>query len=130
MFSRHMQWGLPIARTGINIRALINQHCHLVWLADFSSDMKRSPTPLFEQSLQFRPLLFIRAFEPVLNVFLDVRISAFADPEQARKDFINRQPMGRLATADEIAPTVVFLASDESSFYSGEALHVNGGMTI
>ncbi len=58
------------------------------------------------------------------------RISAFADPEQARKDFINRQPMGRLAGADEIAPTVVFLASDESSFYSGEAMHVNGGMTI
>lgn len=58
------------------------------------------------------------------------RISAFADPVQARKDFINRQPMGRLASADEIAPTVVFLASDESSFYSGEALHVNGGMTI
>jgi len=58
------------------------------------------------------------------------RISAFADPVQARKDFINRQPMGRLATADEIAPTVVFLASDESSFYSGEAMHVNGGMTI
>jgi len=58
------------------------------------------------------------------------RISAFADPVQARKDFINRQPMGRLATADEIAPTVVFLASDESSFYSGETMHVNGGMTI
>ncbi len=58
------------------------------------------------------------------------RISAFADPVQARKDFINRQPMGRLASADEIAPTIVFLASDESSFYSGEALHVNGGMTI
>jgi 2-keto-3-deoxy-L-fuconate dehydrogenase len=58
------------------------------------------------------------------------RIGAFADPEAARQAFIDRQPMGRLATADEIAPTVVFLASDESSFYSGEALHVNGGMTI
>ena len=58
------------------------------------------------------------------------RINAFEDPVAARKNFIDRQPMGRLASAEEIAPTVVFLASDESSFYSGEALHVNGGMTI
>jgi 2-keto-3-deoxy-L-fuconate dehydrogenase len=58
------------------------------------------------------------------------RINAFEDPIAARKNFIDRQPMGRLASADEIAPTVVFLASDESSFYSGESLHVNGGMTI
>ncbi len=58
------------------------------------------------------------------------RINAFEDPVAARKNFIARQPMGRLASAEEIAPTVVFLASDESSFYSGEALHVNGGMTI
>ena len=58
------------------------------------------------------------------------RINAFEDPIAARKNFIDRQPMGRLASAEEIAPKVVFLASDESSFYSGEALHVNGGMTI
>jgi 2-keto-3-deoxy-L-fuconate dehydrogenase len=58
------------------------------------------------------------------------RINAFEDPVAARQNFIARQPMGRLASAEEIAPTVVFLASDESSFYSGEALHVNGGMTI
>lgn len=58
------------------------------------------------------------------------RINAFEDPVAARKNFIDRQPMGRLASAAEIAPTVVFLASDEASFYSGEALHVNGGMTI
>lgn len=61
---------------------------------------------------------------------LGERINAFEDPAAARQNFIERQPMGRLASAAEIAPTVVFLASDESSFYSGEALHVNGGMTI
>ena len=61
---------------------------------------------------------------------LGERINAFEDPVAARQNFIDRQPMGRLASAAEIAPTVVFLASDESSFYSGEALHVNGGMTI
>ena len=42
------------------------------------------------------------------------RINAFADPVEARKMFIARQPMGRLAKAEEIAPVVIFLASDES----------------
>ena len=51
---------------------------------------------------------------------LDDRISAFADPDEARKMFIARQPMGRLAKAEEIAPIVVFLASDEAAFVDGQ----------
>lgn len=58
------------------------------------------------------------------------RINAFSDPVQARKDFIARQPMGRLATAAEIAPMVVYLASDESAFCTGNAYSCDGGMTI
>ncbi len=58
------------------------------------------------------------------------RIRAFADPVKARNDFINRQPMGRLATAEEIAETFVYLASDESSFMTGQAIFVDGGMSL
>ena len=58
------------------------------------------------------------------------RIKAFADPAQARKDFIARQPMGRLATAEEIAETFVYLVSDESSFMTGQAIYVDGGMSL
>ena len=58
------------------------------------------------------------------------RINAFADPAQARVDFVNRQPMGRLATAEEVAETFVFLASDESSFTTGQAIFVDGGMSL
>jgi NAD(P)-dependent dehydrogenase (short-subunit alcohol dehydrogenase family) len=58
------------------------------------------------------------------------RIKAFADPAQARKDFIARQPMGRLATAEEIAETFVYLVSDESSFMTGQAVFVDGGMSL
>jgi len=58
------------------------------------------------------------------------RIASAADPVQAEKDFIARQPMGRLATVDDITPLVVYLASDESRFVTGQALLVDGGVTI
>jgi len=58
------------------------------------------------------------------------RISAYADPVEARKAFIARQPMGRLAKPEEIAPIVVFLASNESAFATGNVYSVDGGMTI
>ena len=58
------------------------------------------------------------------------RINAYSDPVEARKQFIARQPMGRLAKPEEIAPVVVFLASDESAFATGNVYSVDGGMTI
>lgn len=58
------------------------------------------------------------------------RIASAADPVQAEEDFIARQPMGRLATVDDIAPMVVYLASDESRFVTGQTLLVDGGVTI
>jgi 2-keto-3-deoxy-L-fuconate dehydrogenase len=58
------------------------------------------------------------------------RIAAFENPEEARKAFIARQPMGRLAKAEEIAPLVVYLASDEAAFVTGNVYSCDGGMTI
>ena len=57
------------------------------------------------------------------------RIAGAADPVQAEKDFVARQPMGRLATVDDITPMVVYLASDESRFVTGQTLLVDGGVT-
>lgn len=58
------------------------------------------------------------------------RINAFPDPVEARKMFVARQPMGRIAKAEEIAPLIVFLASDESALVTGNMHSCDGGMTI
>ncbi len=61
---------------------------------------------------------------------LGQRINAFADPVQAKKDFIARQPMGRLGSVEDITGILVFLASDESLFATGNMYSIDGGMTI
>ena len=47
-----------------------------------------------------------------------------------RQDFVARQPMGRLGTPEEVAWLALFLASDESSYITGQAHLVDGGMAL
>ena len=58
------------------------------------------------------------------------RVNQSPDPIQAKKDFIARQPMGRLGTAEEIAAIAIYLASDESTFTTGTTFSVDGGISI
>ena len=55
------------------------------------------------------------------------RLRATGNYEQAMKDFVARQPMGRIAKAEEIAALVVYLASDESAFTTGQPHVIDGG---
>ena len=61
---------------------------------------------------------------------LQDRIDAYDDPVEARKMFIARQPMGRLATAEEVVEMVVYLASDAADFVTGQTMIVDGGICI
>jgi 2-keto-3-deoxy-L-fuconate dehydrogenase len=66
---------------------------------------------------------------------LDGRIAALAEasgqaPEAVRQAFVDRQPMGRLGRAEEIAALAVYLASDESVFATGQCFIVDGGMAM
>jgi len=54
---------------------------------------------------------------------------AFTEPEAARRRWEEKHPLGRIATADEIAAAIAFLASDDARFITGAALPVDGGIT-
>ena len=58
------------------------------------------------------------------------RVGASSDPEQAKRDFVARQPMGRVGTADEIAALIVYLASNESAFTTGTEHIIDGGWSM
>jgi 2-keto-3-deoxy-L-fuconate dehydrogenase len=66
---------------------------------------------------------------------LEDRIAALSketgrSPDVVRQGFVDRQPMGRLGTAKEVALLALFLASDESSYITGQAHLVDGGMAL
>ncbi len=58
------------------------------------------------------------------------RVREAAEPEQALREFIARQPMGRVGQPEEVAALAAYLASDEASFMTGQAIAIDGGMTM
>ncbi len=65
-----------------------------------------------------------------LTPSLEDRISSSADPEQAMKDFCDRQPIGRLGAPAEIVKAYLFAADDEAAFLDGVNIAIDGGMSI
>ena len=71
----------------------------------------------------------------IVSPSLDDRIATLAkntgrSEKAVRQDFINRQPMGRLGTAEEIAALAVYLASDEFSYTTGQIHLADGGFAL
>lgn len=67
---------------------------------------------------------------PSLEERIAANAAAAGSVEAARAAFVARQPMGRLGRADEIAALAVYLASDESMFVTGQAMIIDGGITL
>ena len=61
---------------------------------------------------------------------LDERMAAQGNVEKARSEFVARQPMGRIGRSDEIAALAVYLASDESSYTTGQVHIIDGGFSL
>jgi 2-keto-3-deoxy-L-fuconate dehydrogenase len=67
---------------------------------------------------------------PSLDERIEANAAAAGGLEAARAAFVARQPMGRLGTPEEIAALAVYLASDEAQFITGQAVVIDGGLTL
>jgi 2-keto-3-deoxy-L-fuconate dehydrogenase len=67
---------------------------------------------------------------PSLDARIEENAATAGSVEAARGAFIARQPMGRLGTPEEIAALAVYLASDEAQFVTGQAVVIDGGLTL
>lgn len=67
---------------------------------------------------------------PSLDERIAVNAAAAGSVEAAHAAFVARQPMGRLGTAEEIAALAVYLASDAAHFITGQAMIIDGGLTL
>lgn len=67
---------------------------------------------------------------PSLHDRIATNAAAAGSMEAARAAFVERQAMGRLATAEEMAALVLYLASDEAAFVTGQAIVIDGGWTL
>ena len=67
---------------------------------------------------------------PSLEVRIAANAAAAGSLDAARSAFVARQPMGRLGTPEEIAALAVYLGSDEAAFMTGQAVVIDGGLTL
>ncbi len=67
---------------------------------------------------------------PSLQQRIEDLAQTMGSKEDAYRFFIDRQPAGRFGTPEEIAAFCAFLVSDEGSFVNGQAINVDGGITI
>jgi 2-keto-3-deoxy-L-fuconate dehydrogenase len=67
---------------------------------------------------------------PSLEERIGANAAAAGSVDAARAAFVARQPMGRLGTPEEIAALVVYLSGDDAQFITGQAIVIDGGLTL
>ena len=122
---------INIASVASSLRGIPNRYAYGSTKAAVIGLTKAMAADFIRQGLRVNAICPGTIQSPSLNERIATNAKKFAkSAKEVRKDFIDRQPIGRLGTPEEIAAGAVWLASDESSYYTGQTLQIDGGMTM
>lgn len=121
---------INIASVAGSIRGLPNRYAYGTTKAAVIGLTKAMAADFVRQGLRVNAICPGTIQSPSLNERIAANAKKFAkSAKDVRQDFIDRQPIGRLGTPEEIAAGAVWLASDEASYYTGQTMQIDGGMT-
>ena len=122
---------INIASVASSLRGIPNRDAYGSTKAAVIGLTKAMAADFIRQGLRVNAICPGTIQSPSLNERIATNAKKFAkSAKEVRQDFIDRQPIGRLGTPEEIAAGAVWLASDESSYYTGQTLQIDGGMTM
>lgn len=121
---------INIASVASSVRGLPNRYAYGATKAAVIGLTKAMAADFIRQGIRVNAICPGTIQSPSLNERIAANAKKFSKSlKDVRKDFIDRQPIGRLGTPEEIAAGAVWLASDDSSYYTGQTLQIDGGMT-
>lgn len=122
---------INIASVASSLRGLPSRYAYGTTKAAVIGLTKAMAADFIRQGLRVNAICPGTIQSPSLNERIATNAKKFAkSAKEVRQDFIDRQPIGRLGTPEEIAAGAVWLASDDSSYYTGQTMQIDGGMTM
>jgi len=122
---------INIASVASSLRGLPSRYAYGTTKAAVIGLTKAMAADFIRQGLRVNAICPGTIQSPSLNERIATNAKKLSkSAKDVRQDFVDRQPIGRLGTPEEIAAGAVWLASDESSYYTGQTMQIDGGMTM
>ena len=121
---------LNMASVSSNLKGVPNRFIYSASKAAVIGMTRSVATDYVTQGIRCNCLCPGTVHTPSLDERIAANAGAAGSVEAAHEAFVKRQPMGRLGTAEEIAALAVYLASDAAQFITGQAMVIDGGLTL
>jgi 2-keto-3-deoxy-L-fuconate dehydrogenase len=121
---------LNMASVASSVKGLPNRFIYSATKAAVIGMTKSVATDFIKQGIRCNCLCPGTVLTPSLEERIAENAAQAGSVQAARQAFIDRQPLGRLASPEEIAQLAVYLASDGAQFVTGQAVVIDGGLTL
>jgi 2-keto-3-deoxy-L-fuconate dehydrogenase len=121
---------LNMASVASSAKGLPNRFIYSATKAAVIGMTKSVATDFIKQGIRCNCLCPGTVLTPSLEERIAENAAQAGSVQAARQAFVDRQPLGRLAAPEEIAQLAVYLASDAAQFVTGQAVVIDGGLTL